>query len=198
MYTVFMKRKAVSKIISDCGVFVKRQFEGLSLQKAFGYLGIEVAFILLFLAADLLTKRYVYGGMVASGKDIIIIKEVLRLTPVQNTGASFGIFQGHTDILSVVSVVTLFFVAVFMIFSLKNRNGWLRVGLVILIAGGIGNLIDRFTLGYVRDFIYFELINFAVFNVADSGLTVGVVLILIYVIFYYRPEEKKPSETRIK
>jgi lipoprotein signal peptidase len=122
LYTVFMKRKAVSKIISDCGVFVKRQFEGLSLQKAFGYLGIEVAFILLFLAADLLTKRYVYGGMVASGKDIIIIKEVLRLTPVQNTGASFGIFQGHTDILSVVSVVTLFFVAVFMIFSLKNRN----------------------------------------------------------------------------
>ena len=192
------KNNAVTKAFFRLKASFKKQFEGLSLRKAFLYLGIELFVILAYIALDLITKHFVYGGMVASGNDIIIIKDVIRLTPVENTGASFGIFQGHTGTLSIVSIITLTAVAGFLVLSLKMRNGWLRAGLVLVIAGGIGNLIDRYTLGFVRDFIYFELIDFAVFNVADSGLTVGVILILIYVIFYYRPEEKKPAEKGAK
>jgi len=182
---------AASKAFSKLKVSVKAQFKGLSLRRALLYLGVEFFIIALYISLDLLTKRYVYGGMVDSGTDIIIVKDVLRLTPVQNTGASFGIFQGQTSILSIISLITLSAVAVFLVFTLKIRNGWLRAGMVLIIAGGIGNLVDRYALGYVRDFIYFELIDFAVFNLADSGLTVGVALVLIYVIFYYRPEDKK-------
>ena len=80
--------------------------------------------------------------------------------------------------------------AVVMVFSIKNRNGWYRSALILLIAGGIGNVVDRFTLGFVRDWVYFELIDFAVFNLADTGLTVGCVLLIIYVIFFYKPVEK--------
>jgi signal peptidase II len=64
----------------------------------------------------------------------------------------------------------------------------------MIIAGGIGNLVDRLTLGYVRDFVYFELIDFAVFNLADSALTVGVIFILIFILFYYMPEDKKKAK----
>ena len=79
---------------------------------------------------------------------------------------------------------------VVLIFSIKNRNGWYRSALILLIAGGLGNIVDRLMFNYVRDWIYFELIDFAVFNLADTGLTVGCVLLIIYVIFCYKPQEK--------
>ena len=66
--------------------------------------------------------------------------------------------------------------------------------MILLIAGGLGNIIDRLALGYVRDWLYFELIDFAVFNLADTGLCVGCALLIIYVIFFYKPEDKKKGE----
>lgn len=155
---------------------------------------IDFLFIGIYIAIDLLTKEFVYGPMAAGKPDIIIWKGVLRLTPVENTGASFGIFQGKTNILTIVSLVTVVVLTLVLIFSVKNRNGWYRAALILIIAGGLGNIIDRLALGYVRDWIYFELINFAVFNLADSGLTVGCALLIIYVLFFYRPVEKSKAE----
>ena len=85
---------------------------------------------------------------------------------------------------------------IFMIFSVKNRNFWFRASLILLIAGGLGNIFDRVFLGYVRDFVYFEIINFAVFNLADSELTIGCILLIVYVIFFYKPEDKKKEKTK--
>lgn len=155
------------------------------------WFAIDFVFIGVWLAIDLLTKEYVYGPIASGGPDIIIWQGVLRLTSVENTGASFGIFQGKTDILAIISLVTIVFLILIMIFSIKNRNGWYRSALILLTAGGIGNIVDRFVFGYVRDWIYFELIDFAVFNLADTGLTVGCVLLVIYVIFFYKPQEKE-------
>ena len=143
-----------------------------------------------WLAIDLLTKEFVYGPIANGAPDIIIWEGVLRLTSVENTGASFGIFQGKTDILTIISIITIIIMLVVMVLSIKNRNGWYRSALILLIAGGIGNIVDRLMLSYVRDWIYFELIDFAVFNLADTGLTVGCVLLIIYVIFFYKPQEK--------
>ncbi|MBQ8177578.1 MAG: signal peptidase II [Clostridia bacterium] len=155
---------------------------------------LDFLFIGVWLAIDLLTKEFVYGPMAAGGPDIVIWKGVLRLTPVENTGASFGIFQGKTDILTIISLVTVVVMVAVMIFSIKLRNGWYRSAMILLIAGGLGNIIDRLLLGYVRDWIYFELIDFAVFNLADTGLTVGCVLLIIFVIFFYKPTENKKKE----
>ena len=151
---------------------------------------IDFVFIGVWLAIDLLTKEFVYGPIANGAPDIIIWEGVLRLTSVENTGASFGIFQGKTDILTIISIITIIIMLVVMVLSIKNRNGWYRSALILLIAGGIGNIVDRLMLSYVRDWIYFELIDFAVFNLADTGLTVGCVLLIIYVIFFYKPQEK--------
>ncbi len=155
---------------------------------------IDILFIGVWLAIDLLTKEFVYGPMAAGAPDIIVWKGVFRFTPVENTGASFGVFQGKTDILTIISIITVVLMTLILIFAIKNRNGWFRSALILLIAGGLGNIIDRLALGYVRDWLYFELIDFAVFNLADTGLCVGCALLIIYVIFFYKPEDKKKGE----
>ncbi len=155
---------------------------------------LDFFFIGVWLAVDLLTKEFVYGPMANGAPDIIIWDGVLRLTPVENTGASFGIFQGKTDILTIISIITIVIMLVTLVFSIKLRNGWYRSALILLIAGGLGNIIDRLMFGYVRDWIYFELIDFAVFNLADTGLTVGCVLLIIFVVFFYKPTDSKKKE----
>ena len=65
----------------------------------------------------------------------------------------------------------------------------LRIILIFISAGAAGNLIDRFFLGYVRDFIYFSLIDFPVFNVADIYVTCAVALLIILILFYYKEED---------
>ena len=72
---------------------------------------------------------------------------------------------------------------------MDKKYRWLRFILVLLTAGALGNLIDRLRLNYVIDFFYFELINFPIFNVADIYVTVGMALLLILVLFYYKEEE---------
>lgn len=147
---------------------------------------LELLFIGLLISLDLLTKIYIYGPISFGEGDIILIPGVLRFTSVENTGASFGIFANHTIILSIVSLITIIGAIVAQVLTInKLKSPLFRIALSLIVAGGIGNLIDRFTLSYVRDFIYFELIDFAVFNIADSCLTIGCILLIIFIIFDY-------------
>ncbi len=154
------------------------------------WFAIEFAGILAYLALDLLTKHFLYGPMANGSADIILIKGVLRLTPVENTGASFGIFSDKTSVLTIVSIVTAVILIIVWAVTIKERNGIYRASLVLIIAGAVGNIADRLVFGYVRDFIYFELIDFAVFNLADSGLCVGAGLLIIYILFFYLRADK--------
>ena len=89
-------------------------------------------------------------------------------------------------------IVTIIAVIAFIIYLIKERNGmhWLlKISSAMIIGGAIGNLIDRIFVGFVVDFFYFELINFAVFNVADSFVSVGAVLLGIYILFIHKFEE---------
>lgn len=178
-YNIVMKKIDVRKLFYP------------ELKKNLIVLGTELLFVGLYLAVDLLTKHFVYMPIAAGADDVIVWDGVLRFTAVENTGASFGLFSDSFVALTVVSFVTVIALLLVLVFSVKMRNGWLRAALILMIAGGLGNLVDRFMFGYVRDWIYFELIDFAVFNLADSGLTVGCVLLLIFVVFFYRPEDKK-------
>lgn len=147
---------------------------------------LEVLLIGLLIVSDLLTKIYVYGPIFDGNTDIVLINGVLRFTAVQNTGASFGMFSNHTMVLSIISLITVTAAFGFLIFSVKKMpNALFRISLSLIVAGGIGNLVDRFSLGYVRDFIYFELIDFAVFNIADSCLTIGCILLIFYILLDY-------------
>lgn len=124
-----------------------------------------------------------------------LIKNVLHLTYLENTGAAFGILKNNRWIFLVVSAVAIV-ALLFYLAKFRPKNKWLLVGLSFIVGGGIGNMIDRLLLGYVIDFIDFRLINFAVFNVADTFVCIGAVLVIIYVFFFSEKESKKESESK--
>ena len=132
----------------------------------------------LLVALDMVTK------VITDKLDISIIEGVLSFSSVYNKGAAWSMFSNYTVILAVASLV---FVCVAVIFDCKTKlrkTGLYNVAYVFILAGAFGNAIDRFFLGYVRDFIKLEFINFPVFNVADSLLVVGVILLAFYIVFY--------------
>ena len=104
----------------------------------------------------------------------ILIPGVLEFVLRKNTGIAFSLFNDHPQILT----ISISIVIGYLIYS-NMRQGKINLGLACIIGGGIGNLLDRFTRGYVVDFINPLFIDFAVFNVADVALNVGVALIII-------------------
>ena len=150
---------------------------------------IQTILFIAVLALDMLTK------ILLDGKDIVIIKNIVSFTSSHNTGAAFSIFSNQLAFLIVFTCLFLGVIVVLDIFYKGKKNWWYYTAYAFILAGGIGNLIDRIFLGYVRDFINLEFIHFAIFNVADSFLTIGVILIAVYVLFFM---EKKQENKNLK
>lgn len=110
-----------------------------------------------------------------------IIREVLHLTYVENTGAAFGMMKDSRWVFMTLSTVAIVGILVYMFWK-RPTDKLLCVSLCFIAGGGIGNMIDRTLLGYVVDMIDFRLIDFAVFNVADSFVCVGAGLMILYLI----------------
>ena len=107
-----------------------------------------------------------------------VIPGFFQLTNVRNTGAGFSILTDHTEFLSAVSLLAV----IALIYMLRKEKSVLtRISYLMIIAGAIGNLIDRFRLGYVVDFLDFYIFgyDFPVFNVADSFITIGCFLLIL-------------------
>ena len=98
---------------------------------------------------------------------------------VHNTGAAWGMFAGNTALLGVFSLVVVCALVGYFVYDRENVNLLQTIGIALVGAGGIGNAIDRFIQGYVTDFIAVTFIDFPVFNVADIGVTCGVVLLFL-------------------
>ena len=152
---------------------------------------VELAVIGVILLVDLLTKKYAWEYLNTYGYKEGIIPGLINLTMVENRGAGFGIFQGKTVALTVITFIVVICLMIYLIFALKESE-WLRISLVFIIGGGIGNIVDRIWLGYVRDFIQFQFWeDFAVFNVADSFVTVGAFMLIVVLIVMLVKEGKK-------
>ncbi|MFA6866556.1 MAG: signal peptidase II [Clostridia bacterium] len=150
---------------------------------------IEVLIVLAIIGIDLLTKYLIYGHCATVG-DIVVIKNFIIFTAVKNTGASFGILQDQTLALTILSTICAIFLIGFIFYSYKTRTKLLRIAIIMITAGAIGNIFDRYAFGYVRDFIFaIPSTNFPVFNVADSMLTIGTILLLIYILFFMSKDE---------
>lgn len=151
---------------------------------------VELAVIAVILIADLLSKKYVWELVDNHGMQENVLN-LFNITKVKNEGAGFGIFQGKTVGLTVVTFIVVIAICVYLFFALKESE-WLRISLVFITAGGIGNIVDRIEFGYVRDFIQFSFwTDFPVFNIADSFVTVGAFMLVVVLIIMLVQEGKK-------
>ncbi len=134
----------------------------------------------LLIALDQAVKAWAFGILRENG-DIRIIPDVLHLMYRENYGAAFSILQNQTVLLVSVTGVVLLALLILLVTG-RVRPPLLVTAFSLVIAGGIGNLIDRVSRGFVVDYIYFVPIDFPVFNLADCCVVVGTALIVLYVL----------------
>ena len=147
-----------------------------------------VILAVLLILGDQLTKLAVRTGIPLGGS-VPFIPHVLDLTYVQNTGAAFSILRTHTWLLTLISAaVVLAMCALIIKGFFKNALG--RWAAALVLAGGMGNLIDRALAGYVTDMFQTTFINFAVFNVADICVCCGGALLVVYVLFFWDKDKE--------
>lgn len=148
----------------------------------------------ILIAVDRVTKNWAVEAL-ADG-DIAVIDKVLYFRYTENTGVAFSMFSDSRWVLvGVTSVMLIVALAFFLSGKIKDKAELFALSLII--AGGVGNLIDRLSLGYVIDFIDVRIIHFAIFNVADMCITVGAFLVCIAA-FAAEKREKREQESKQK
>ncbi|MFV0364307.1 MAG: signal peptidase II [Suipraeoptans sp.] len=124
------------------------------------------------------------------GKEISVIKDVFVLYYLENRGAAFGMFQGKFFLFIISFIILLAIVIIFFRrVPMEKHFMPLRICVITIFAGAIGNFVDRVRLGYVVDFFYFKLIDFPIFNVADIYVTCSTIVLILLIIFYYKEED---------
>ena len=119
-----------------------------------------------------------------------LIEEVFKLQYLENRGAAFGMLQNQRMFFYIcVVIIAVFVIWFYQRVPMTNRYLPLRLCSIFVLAGGIGNFIDRVKLNYVVDFFYFELIDFPIFNVADIYVTCSMFALVFFICFYYKEEE---------
>jgi len=150
-----------------------------------GYMYIIYGLIfIVFLAIDQITK-YFAVALLQGNSSVHLIGNFLRFTYVENRGAAFGILQNQR-LFFIISTVVLVAFLIYMIVFNKKVTTATKLTLSLILSGAIGNFIDRLRLGYVIDFVdvrFGDFYNFPVFNVADSCLVVGVIILVILILF---------------
>ncbi|MCI7617957.1 MAG: signal peptidase II [Firmicutes bacterium] len=142
--------------------------------------------ILGVLLTDHLVKLLVRSTMYC-GQTIPVIGGIFSITYVQNRGAAFSLFTGRGKMIMVITFIALC-IAVWYMEKHKNSHWTLLLSLELIIAGGVGNLIDRAVRGYVTDM--FDMHFFPVFNVADIAICVGCGFLILYMFVFDKPDEK--------
>lgn len=135
----------------------------------------------LLVAIDQLTKFWAYSSLRMTDT-IPLIENVLHFTYYENTGAAFSIMTGRTYLLAIVTGLVIL-IGIYCMLTKRIEGKLLNFSVALIIAGGVGNLIDRVFRGFVVDFIDFRLINFPVFNFADICVVLGTGILMIYFLF---------------
>lgn len=144
--------------------------------------------VILGLIIDLILKQLTFE------KQFSLISGVLSVFYTFNKGAGWSILANHTLFLTIFSAILVIGIICLIIFY-KPKSKLFSVAIGLVLGGAIGNLVDRIFLGGVRDFICLDFITFPIFNFADMMLTVGAILLAIYLLFFL-PQKDKKNETK--
>lgn len=143
----------------------------------------EFAIVIIGIIMDRVTKIWALRSLTGE-RDIVIIKDLFSFQYLENRGAAFGIFQGKTFLLSLVTLIVLIGMVYYLI-KYKPSSKFTRISLALIISGALGNLYDRIIYKYVVDFIlvhYKDIYYFPTFNVADMLVVVGTVVLAISIL----------------
>jgi signal peptidase II len=175
--------------------------------KSYRILWIALAIFLL----DQATKWIVHSTMQLH-QSISVLGDFFRLTYVENRGMAFGIHVSHHVFFTVFAILASLVILLYL-FKIKGEEIWPRLAMTIILGGALGNLLDRIFRGQVVDFLDFEFFDvhlpafrflllqfpgyemerWPVFNVADIAVTVGMIMLLIYIVFLENRSEKGPE-----
>lgn len=136
-----------------------------------------IAIVLLIItdqAVKILVDKHMFFG-----DTIPLIGDFFHITYVQNRGIAFGIFQGKVDLISIATVIAIAGIVFYFIKNVKKSNSFEKTAYIFIIAGAIGNMIDRLMRGYVVDMLDFRGIWSFVFNIADVYINIGVIILLL-------------------
>lgn len=158
------------------------------------YIAVYAAVIVVCIVLDQLTKIWIFDGLLQSteGNSVQVLGNFMRFTATYNEGAIFGLMKGRAaDIAFFVITVAATPLYVYFLIRSRTRSVWGQIGFAFIVGGALGNAIDRgfvhtqdtFFSGQVRDFISFSIFP-PIFNVADSFLTIGVVMAVLAIVVF--------------
>ena len=140
-----------------------------------------MSFIIIMIIIDQLAKIYIIENMYNSS--ISIINGILNLTYVENTGGAFGIFNNNIILFILINIIIIIALVKYLLVKQQDANVITLIAISMMLAGGIGNIIDRIFRGHVIDYIDISpLITYPVFNFADICVVIGVVILIIDII----------------
>ncbi|MBE6763601.1 MAG: signal peptidase II [Ruminococcaceae bacterium] len=146
-------------------------------------------------AIDQLTK-WLAVLFLENSDPVTLIEGVFSLTYTENFGAAWSMFEGQQWLLIGVTSVMLLGMLAVLLSGRFRLHRMATVGGILVVAGGIGNLIDRVFRGSVVDFLQTDFMDFPIFNVADCFVVIGAILLFIYFVFFYSDRTAKPEDTQ--
>ena len=147
-----------------------------------------ILLVIAIVACDQLSK-YAIRSLFNVNESVSVFGDFFELRYIQNDGAAFSSFAGKQAFLIAVSIIAIIGAA-FFLRKMKSEGAMFKVALLCIIAGGIGNLIDRFILGYVTDMLSFSIFP-PVFNIADIAVCLGCGILIIYVLFFMKDDKSE-------
>lgn len=145
-----------------------------------------ILLVIAIVACDQLSK-YAIRSLFNVNESVSVFGNFFELRYIQNDGAAFSSFAGKQAFLIAVSIIAIIGAA-FFLRKMKSEGAMFKVALLCIIAGGIGNLIDRFILGYVTDMLSFSIFP-PVFNIADIAVCLGCGILIVYVLFFMKDDK---------
>ena len=159
---------------------------------------VDFLFAILLIAGDQVSKYYAVL-MLKDQAPYSVVDGVFELHYLENNGAAFGILQGQKFFFLFIASIIIGMI-LYVLFKMPYQKKYIKLHLtlVLIASGAIGNLIDRVRFNYVVDFLYFSLINFPVFNVADIYVTVAAFFLVVLLLFVYKETDLEFLSFRAK